>query len=174
MACQVLTETLAASISFGSTSQPHAALKLRRTRTRKTPSRSSPENLSTPQRDTASHKKVDLSIKLEALGPHRSISTSLQSTTSSSTTSMDSGMRLTKTGRISKAQKGVRGAHSCGCGKVSLLNLLHQLPLLMHLLGVLHCLSLVPLQPAFPRALALALYHLKSSHFSLSTFVLVR
>lgn len=28
------------------------------------------------------------------------------------------GPRFTKTGRISKAQKGTVGAHSCGCGKV--------------------------------------------------------
>lgn len=30
------------------------------------------------------------------------------------------GPKLTKTGRVSKAKKGVKGAHNCPCGKVSL------------------------------------------------------
>jgi hypothetical protein len=30
------------------------------------------------------------------------------------------GLKLTKTGRVSKAKKGVKGAHRCGCGKVGL------------------------------------------------------
>ena len=31
------------------------------------------------------------------------------------------GPKLTKTGRVSRARKGVKGAHRCGCGKVSTL-----------------------------------------------------
>lgn len=145
MACQALAEPFAASISLGDTSQPQTAFHLRRSRARKNPLRPSPKKLSTSPRDTLSHSKFGLTIKFEALGTHQS--TSELSTMPSSTSSIDSGMRYTKTGRVSKAQKGLRGAHTCVCGKVSLFNLVHQFPLFIHLFGVLHCLYPVPLQP---------------------------
>lgn len=126
MAYQVFTELFAASILLGDTSQPQTGFQLRRTRTRKIPSRPTTKKSSTSQPGTASCNKVGSSIKSEASGPHLSTSRSFQSTMPSSTTSMDSGMKYTKTGRISKAQKGVRGAHTCECGKVSFVNLLHE------------------------------------------------
>src|ERR1700712_2887271 len=119
MADQATTELLAESISPGESSQPQTTLQLRRTRTRKVPAQSNSKK-SSSHRDTVSHNQLDSAIKSEASGPHRSASiVSPQSTMPSSTTSVNSGIlsaRYTKTGRISKAQKGVKGAHICGCG----------------------------------------------------------
>lgn len=36
------------------------------------------------------------------------------------------GITYTKNGRISKAKKGVKGAHACACGKVSLRGAVHE------------------------------------------------
>jgi hypothetical protein len=41
--------------------------------------------------------------------------------------SVGNGPKLTKTGRVSKARKGVKGAHHCGCGKVCTPSLHHHL-----------------------------------------------
>ena len=132
MADQASTVPFVESISLGESSQPQTIIQLRRTRNRKVPTRPGTKILSLSHRDTVSHIQLGSSVKIEASGPHRSTSiVSLQSTMPSSTTSVNSGIlsaRYTKTGRISKAQKGVKGAHSCGCGKVSLINLLHTLP----------------------------------------------
>lgn len=151
MADQAITTPFTESISPSELSQPHTAFQLRRTRNCKVPSRPGTKK-SSSHRDTVSHIQLGSSIELEASGPHRSTSiVSLQSTMPSSTTSVNSGIlspKYTKTGRVSKAQKGVRGAHSCGCGKVSLINLLRTPRFLMHRLAILHCFCNVPLQPS--------------------------
>jgi hypothetical protein len=126
MADQATTELLAESISPGESSQPQTTLQLRRTRTRKVPTQPNTKK-SSSHRDTVSHHQLGSSIKSEASGPHRSASiVSLQSMMPSSTISVNSGIlspKYTKTGRISKAQKGVRGAHVCGCGRVSFISI---------------------------------------------------
>jgi hypothetical protein len=123
MADHTAIEPLAESISPGESSQPQATLQLRRNRTRKVPLHPDTQK-SSSRRDTVPHNQVGPSMKSDASGPHRSVSiVSLQPNMPSSTTSVNSAIlspRFTKTGRISKAQKGLRGAHACGCGKVSL------------------------------------------------------
>jgi hypothetical protein len=142
MADQASTVPFVESISLGESSQPQTTIQLRRTRKRKISSRPGTKE-SASHRDTVSHNEFGLAVKSEVSGPHSSTSRVFpQSTMPSSTTSVNSGIlspRYTKTGRISKAQKGVRGAHSCGCGKVSLIHLLRILSHIMHLFAGLHC-----------------------------------
>jgi hypothetical protein len=84
--------------------------------------------------------------------------------------SVTAGPKLTKTGRVSKARKGLRGAHRCGCGKVSFyiliqhlvifkVVLLYPLPI-KHDLNLLHAFLItstfassayIPYVPPFPR-----------------------
>jgi hypothetical protein len=116
-------ESLAESIS--SASQPHlqdhpVSLRLRRART--SPDK---ETISLSlRRRILSPTSRSPSVKSESSGPKTSASSQrLSPRMPSSDTSARSSLtspRYTKTGRVSKAKKGVRGAHVCVCGKVSL------------------------------------------------------
>jgi hypothetical protein len=104
--------------------QPHKpsheiSLRLRR-------KRSSPDD-TTPNshRKASSQSRRSQSIRSNSSGPHRSRSRNRQPKMPSASSSAQSGLtspKFTKTGRISKAKKGVKGAHVCICGKVSSLS----------------------------------------------------
>lgn len=111
--------------SISGASQPHSqdqpvSLRLRR-------SRSSPDentiNLSLQHRILSPSSRSS-SVKTESSGLHTGASSKRPSPKMpSSDTSAQSSLtspRYTKTGRVSKAKKGIRGAHVCVCGKVSL------------------------------------------------------
>jgi hypothetical protein len=119
--------SLAESIS--GEAQPHQpnheiSLRLRR-------NRPSPDNDTTPRphRIATSRRRRSLSIRSDSCGPHRRASRNRPAAMPSSSTSTHSGListKFTKTGRVSKAKKGVKGAHICTCGKVSFPNLIRR------------------------------------------------
>ena len=110
------SEPLAESISGESQPQQRqSGLRLRRTRKRPSPNIDS----STSHRKAISHNRPSPSIKSEASGPHQRASRKKRPPKMpASDVSSIMSPKYTKTGRISKAKKGVKGAHICGCGKV--------------------------------------------------------
>lgn len=105
------------------TSQPHEDNSLQQRRTRRS---LSPDNDTTPSilhHKPIPHAEHNLPISLETSRAHRSASQSRELLTmASSDSSPLSGLaspKFTRTGRVSKAKKGLRGAHVCTCGKVS-------------------------------------------------------
>jgi hypothetical protein len=126
------TKSKSIAQSVSGESQPHQpnheiSLRLRR-------KRPSPDNDITPIsfRKASSQSRRSPSVRSDSSGPHQRESRKRPPTMPSSSTSTHSGLlspKFTKTGRVSKAKKGVKGAHVCTCGKVSVSsNLLHMFP----------------------------------------------